>query len=373
MPDIPLSVLDLTPISAGSTAAQAIANTVDLARHAERAGYDRFWLAEHHLNPGVAGASPPLLIGAVAAATSTIRVGSGAVQTGHRTPLSVVEEFGVLDALFPGRIDLGLGRSGGPRTHTEPAAAEERVVDGVLIPRPFSPSAVLRGPRIRAQLELLRQPGGEPPAYDRIVSAVLELLAGEHRTAEGVDVHAMPGEGAAVQPWVLGSSGGDSAIVAGERGLPFAANYHVSPGTVLSAVAAYREAFRPSARLAEPYVMVSADVVVAPDDATARDLAAGYGPWVHSIRCGAGAIPFPDSAAARAYPWSAEAGALVDDRVRTQIVGSPDTVRSKLTALAAVTGADELLVTTITHDHRDRIASQDLLARAWRDSPEGRG
>ena len=114
--NIPLSVLDLTPISAGSTVAEALRNTVDLARAAERAGYLRYWLAEHHLNPGVAGASPPLVIQAVAAATRTIRVGSGAVQTGHRTPLSVVEEFGILDALFPGRVDLGLGRSGGPRS-----------------------------------------------------------------------------------------------------------------------------------------------------------------------------------------------------------------------------------------------------------------
>ena len=117
---LPLSILDLAPISAGSTVAEALRNTVDLARAAERAGYRRYWLAEHHLNPGVAGASPPLLIQAVAQATTTIRVGSGAVQTGHRTPLSVVEEFGILDALFPGRVDLGLGRSGGPRVASRP-------------------------------------------------------------------------------------------------------------------------------------------------------------------------------------------------------------------------------------------------------------
>ena len=138
--NIPLSVLDLTPISAGSTVAEALRNTVDLARAAERAGYLRYWLAEHHLNPGVAGASPPLVIQAVAAATRTIRVGSGAVQTGHRTPLSVVEEFGILDALFPGRVDLGLGRSGGPRSIADGPAEDpqEHVVGGVLIPRPFS-------------------------------------------------------------------------------------------------------------------------------------------------------------------------------------------------------------------------------------------
>ncbi|GAA1847320.1 LLM class flavin-dependent oxidoreductase [Pseudonocardia ailaonensis] len=362
---LPLSVLDLVPISAGSTPAEALRNTLDLARHAERAGYRRFWLAEHHLNPGVAGASPPLLIGAVAQATATIRVGSGAVQTGHRTPLSVVEEFGILDALHPGRIDLGLGRSGGPRIRREPPAAGRRVVGGVLIPEGYSPAGLLRSPRIRAQLELLRQPEATTPAYDRIVDDVLGLIAGDHKSGEGVEVHAMPGEGAAVEPWVLGSSGGDSAVVAAERGLPFAANYHVSPGTVLDAVAAYRAAFRPSAQRAKPYVMVSADVVVGPDDATARELAAGYGPWVHSIRSGAGAIPFPDAAGAAEYPWPQEAQELVADRVDTQFVGSPATVVGRLKDLQRVTGADELLVTTITHRHSDRVASQTLLAREW--------
>ena len=136
--------------------------------------------------------------------------------------------------------------------------------------------------------------------------------------------------GPPVEPWVLGSSGADSAVVAGERGLRFAANYHVSPGTVLDAVEAYRAAFRPSPELDRPYVMVSADVVVGPDDATAERLAAGYGPWVHSIRTGAGAIPFPDEADARSYPWTAADRELVDDRLRTQFVGSPATVVDRL-------------------------------------------
>jgi len=364
--NVPLSVLDLCPISAGSTVAQALRNTVDLARGAERAGYRRYWLAEHHLNPGVAGASPPLLIQAVAAATSTIRVGSGAVQTGHRTPLSMVEEFGILDALYPGRIDLGLGRSGGPRSLPERTdEPRERVVGDVLIPKPFSFAGLIGSPRFRAQIELLRQPEAKTPAYDRIVDDVLDLIAGRYRSSDGVEVHAVPGEGAAVEPWVLGSSGADSAVVAGERGLRFAANYHVSPGTVLDAVEAYRAAFRPSPELDRPYVMVSADVVVGPDDATAERLAAGYGPWVHSIRTGAGAIPFPDEADARSYSWTAADRELVDDRLRTQFVGSPATVADRLAALRAVTGADELLVTTITHRHEDRVASQTLLAQEW--------
>ena len=154
-----------------------------------------------------------------------------------------------------------------------------------------------------------------------------------------------------------GRRGGARAAVRG--------NYHVSPGTVLDAVQSYREAFRPSAELSRPYVMVSADVVVGPDDDAARRLAAGYGPWVYSIRTGAGAIPFPDETAAAAHPWTPAERELVDDRLRTQFVGSPATVADRLEALRAVTGADELLVTTITHRHEDRVASQALLAREW--------
>jgi alkanesulfonate monooxygenase SsuD/methylene tetrahydromethanopterin reductase-like flavin-dependent oxidoreductase (luciferase family) len=204
MPATPLSVLDLTPVSSGSSVAEALHNTIDLARHAERLGYRRYWLAEHHLNPGVVGAVPELVIQAVAAATGQIRVGSGAVQTGHRTPLSVVEAFGTLDALYPGRIDLGLGRSGGPRAPREQAANGSRIVGGVVIPKPFSFAGLLGSPR--------------------------ELVA---------------------------------------------------------------------------------------------------------------------------------------DRVDTQFVGSAATVAGQLAALPDVTGADELLVTTITHDHADRVRSYELLAKEW--------
>jgi alkanesulfonate monooxygenase SsuD/methylene tetrahydromethanopterin reductase-like flavin-dependent oxidoreductase (luciferase family) len=360
---VPLSVLDLSPIAAGSTVADALANTVDLARATEELGYRRFWLAEHHLNPGVAGASPALLMQAVAAATTTIRVGSGAVQTGHRTPLSVVEEFGTLDALHPGRIDLGLGRSGGPKgPKRDNGHTERRVIDGVVVPAPVSLAALLQSPRFRAQRELISQPGAEPPAYTRVVDDVLALVGGTYRSSEDVPVHATPGEGAAVQTWVLGSSGGESADVAGALGLPFAANYHVSPATVLDAVEGYRAAFRPSGTLERPHVMVSADVVVGHDDAHARELAAGYAPWVQSIRTGAGAIPYPDAAGAAGYDVDA---ALVTDRVETQFVGDAATVVDRLAALRDLTAADELLITTITHTHADRVASYRRLAAEW--------
>ncbi|WP_433296649.1 LLM class flavin-dependent oxidoreductase [Pseudonocardia sp. CA-142604] len=371
VPVTPLSVLDLSPISSGSTVAEALQHTVDLARHAERLGYRRFWLAEHHLNPGVAGSVPALLIAAVARETHRIRVGSGAVQTGHRTPLSVVEEFGTLDALYPGRIDLGLGRSGGPRTPSrapapvESVAVGTRTVGGVVIPSRFSHAGLLASPRFRAQAALIRQPDARTPPYPEVVEQVLALFEGSYRTPEGVAVQAVPGSKAGVEPWILGSSGGESAEVAGARGLPFAANYHVSPSSVLEAVEGYRGAFRPSARLAAPYVMVSADVVVGPDDETARELAAGYAPWVRSIRTGVGAIPFPTPAEAAALTWTDEERKLVADRVATQFVGSAGGVVDRLRALRDVTAADELLITTITHGHADRVRSYELLATAW--------
>jgi luciferase family oxidoreductase group 1 len=168
-----------------------------------------------------------------------------------------------------------------------------------------------------------------------------------------------------VQVWILGSSGGQSAEVAGSNGLRFAANYHVSPATVVEAADGYRAAFRPSADLDQPYVSVSADVVVAEDEATARELAAGYAPWVRSIRSGEGAIAFPTPEQARMHTWTAADCDLVADRVDTQFVGSPGQVASKLEQLRDATGADELIITTITHDHADRVRSYQLLAEEW--------
>ncbi|MEW2522880.1 LLM class flavin-dependent oxidoreductase [Actinacidiphila alni] len=378
---VPLSILDLSPISSGSTAAQALHNTVDLARRAEAAGYARYWLAEHHLTTGVAGVSPALVIQLVAAATSHIRVGAGAVQLGHRTPLSVVEEFGLLDALFPGRIDLGLGRTGfrkpaangaapaAPAAPPAPRRTEPRYTpEGLLIPAPFDFTQLLGSPLLARYTQLVQYPGAELPDYRDQLDQILGLLRGDYRTPEGLEAHAVPGEGADLQVWVLGSSGGASAKAAGALGLPFAANYHVSPAAVIEAVDAYRKAFVPSAVLDEPHVLVSADVVVADDDATARHLASPYALWVHSIRSGRGAIPFPTPEEAAAHPWTAQERALVEDRVRTQFAGAPDTVVERLRTLQQATGADELLVTTITHDHQDRIRSNDLLAEAWRRS-----
>jgi alkanesulfonate monooxygenase SsuD/methylene tetrahydromethanopterin reductase-like flavin-dependent oxidoreductase (luciferase family) len=379
MATTPLTVLDLVPISSGSNAAEALQNSIALARATESFGYARYWFAEHHLNPGVAGTSPAVVLALTADATSTIRIGSGAVQLGHRTALSTVEEFGLIDALHPGRLDLGLGRSGGrppQQQDREPAlvgaarqgdAAREnrRAPNGLLLPPKFSVEKLLGSPRFKMQKTLLQLPGASPQDYAEQVADILALLQGTYRSPDGVEGHAVPGEGADVQVWILGSSGGQSASVAGENGLRFAANYHVSPATVIEAAEGYRAAFRPSADLERPYVSVSADVVVAKDEAKARELASGYGLWVRSIRSGEGAIDFPTPREARAHTWTDEDRALVADRVDTQFVGSPGQVADKLEQLQEATGADELIITTITHDHADRVRSYRLLAEEW--------
>ncbi len=377
---IPLSILDLAPISAGSTAQQALRNTIDLAQHAEQWGYRRYWLAEHHF-VSVASSSSITLIGLVAAATTRIRVGSAAVQVGHHTSASIVEAFGTIDALYPGRLDLGLGRSGHRRTQfgaqpTHPKAGHPvadtvtgrpQVRAGVVVPPPFDPGRITDKSKFLASLGALQQQGAQAPDFPDQIDEVRALLNGTYRGAEGVALHAVPGEGAQVQLWLFGSSAGETAELAGKLGLPFAAAYHVSPGTALDAVAAYRAAFRPSADLAEPYVVISADVVVAPDDARAQHLAATYGHWVHSIRSGAGAAEYLDPDAAT--PLTPEQHRLVDDRLATQFVGSPRTVVERLQALQRVTGANELLVTSITHRHEDRLESHRLLADAWGRAP----
>ncbi|GAA3788813.1 MsnO8 family LLM class oxidoreductase [Streptomyces chiangmaiensis] len=372
MSGIPLGVLDLVPISSGSTAAEALRNTIDLAQQTERFGYTRYWFAEHHLNPGVAGTSPAVVLALTASATSTIRIGSGAVQLGHRTALSTVEEFGLIDALHPGRLDLGLGRSGGrppgqtagPRPTTTPVV-DGHAPNGLKIPPRFSPEHLIGSPRFLLQQQLLHQPGAAPQDYGEQIDDILALLRGDYRSTDGTEAHAIPGEGAEVQVWILGSSGGQSADVAGRNGLRFAANYHVSPATVLEAAEGYRAAFQPSDHLDKPYVSVSADVVVAEDDETARELATGYGLWVRSIRTAEGAIPFPTPEQARAHAWTEGDRTLVADRVDTQFVGSPVRVADQLEQLQEATGADELIITTITHDHADRVRSYRLLADEW--------
>ena len=378
---IPLGILDLVPVTSGSDGHQAVCNALDLVQVAEQLGYRRYWFAEHHLNPGVAGTTPALLIAMAGAATQKIRLGSGGVQSGHRTALSVVEEFGLLDAMHPGRIDLGLGRSGGRSFFkeklaksagetTSPGEARPKRTDrytenGVLIPVAPSLRHLVDAPRLALTAHMLQQDGAKTADYSQLVTEILQLLDGAFRSSDGLDPHPVPGTGAAVEPWVLGSSSGESATLAGRLGLRFAASYHISPSTALEAAEAYREAFVPTEELDHPYVAVSADVVVAPDDESAHLLASGYGLWVLSIRRGEGAIPFPDPDRALDHRWSAEDRALVRDRVATQITGSPRSVARQLGRLRDAFGADELIVTTITHRHLDRVRSYALLAHEW--------
>jgi luciferase family oxidoreductase group 1 len=373
-PSVPLSVLDLSPVPAGGTAADALRDTLDLARAAEAAGYRRYWVAEHHLNPGVASSSTPVLAGLVASATSTIRVGSGAVQMPMTPPLQIVEQFGTVAAVHPGRVDLGLGRFdihkilARIRERSVPAAdapppPPSRYVDGLLLPTPGR----VPGADFSWITTLADRMGidGEAPDHGAQVREILAYLGGTATGPDGSPIHALPAEGADLDVWLLGSSPGISAQTAGALGLPFAVNYHTIPTTVLDTVAAYRAAFVPSTTLEHPRVMVSADVVVGASDRAAEELAAPYGQWVLDIRSGRGAQPYVTPAQARAREWSEDERAGVADRVDTQFVGSPETVRDGLEILVKATGADELLVTTITTDHADRLRSYTLLAEAW--------
>jgi alkanesulfonate monooxygenase SsuD/methylene tetrahydromethanopterin reductase-like flavin-dependent oxidoreductase (luciferase family) len=368
---VPLSILDLSPISEGCDAATALRNTVDLAKHAERWGFKRYWIAEHHF-VSVASSSPAVLIGQIAAATERIRVGAAAVQLGHTTAPSVVESFGILDAFHPGRIDMGVGRSGQRRreaakkpSDTTKPKRELRTEwldrDGVVIPPPFDIRTIITD-ALRAQMSVLQQPEAVSPDFADQIDDILAMLNGTYHVGE-YELHAVPGERSALTPWVFGSSKGQSAQVAGARGLPFVASYHITPATALDAIDAYRAAFAPSAFLSEPYVVVSADIVVADDTETARHLASTYGRWVYSVRKEGGAMPYPNPDTAG--PLSDEQIAVVKDRTATQFVGDPDDVAEKLATLQRVTAADELVVTSVTHRHADRLRSHELIAKRW--------
>ncbi len=291
MTHTPLTILDLVPISSGSDAAQALRNSIELAQYAEDLGYARYWFAEHHLSPGVAGTSPAVVIALIAASTHRIRLGAGAVQLGHRTALATVEEFGLLDALYPGRIDLGPGRSGGKGKPAPPVLRAPRpprreasvTPEGLLLPPAFDHSALLASPRFGLIKALLLQPGAEAQDYTEQIGDILALLRGTYATADGVEAHVIPG-GAS-----RGSSRGSLArCAAGERahrsqaptGCASAANYHVSPTSVVEAVDGYRAAFKPASDtygVSVPHVSVSADVVVAEDEDTSAR--AGRGLW----------------------------------------------------------------------------------------------
>ncbi|MCU1407335.1 MAG: class flavin-dependent oxidoreductase [Glaciihabitans sp.] len=375
----PLSVLDLVLVSAGETPAEALENSISLAVAAEKLGYARYWIAEHHLYPGGAGGAAYMLAPVIARATSTIRVGTAVTVIDNYSPVHAAEIAGTAAALGGRGFDLGIGR-GGPSVDQLESSREKnaKIASGELAIGPNGPSRVVDGVTLpafstlpvaveRAALNdrLLSRSPGAPADFAGQVTDVLGFLDGSYRSPDGLEVVASPALGADVQVWVHGSSPGLSASVAGSLGLPFGANYHNFPQLVLETVAAYREAFVPSETLAAPHVIVSADVLVAETDERAAWLASPFGHWLYDIRTTYQAQPYRSPGDVAALGWDADHEAMVTDRVQARIVGSPATVVERLRALALATGADELLVTTSAHSNADRIESYRLLAEAW--------
>jgi luciferase family oxidoreductase group 1 len=320
---IPLSVLDLSPIVEGGTAAQSFRNTVDLAQHAERWGYRRFWLAEHHNMPGIASAATAVLIGQVGAATSRIRVGAGGIMLPNHAPLQVAEQFGTLESLFPGRVDLGLGRA--PGTDHAAAAALRRTLNS------------------------------NP---DEFPHDVLEVMAFLREPQPQQRVLAVPGAGLRVPIWILGSST-FGASVAAELGLPYSFASHFAPAMLFEAMSVYRERFKASESLAEPYLMLGVNVVAAETDDEARLLASSGRQSFASLRAGR-PIQLPPPSQEWARDPSEPADPL--QRPRVSFVGSAATVQAQMRDFVARTGADELIIVSHIYDHAARLRSYEIAA-----------
>ncbi|CAA9306608.1 MAG: Luciferase-like monooxygenase YhbW [uncultured Gemmatimonadaceae bacterium] len=323
---VPLSVLDLSPVPEGSDAGQALRNSLDLARHAEALGYNRYWMAEHHNMPGIASAATAVALAHVAAGTRTIRVGAGGVMLPNHSPLVIAEQFGTLAALHPGRIDLGLGRAPGSDMITARAMRLDLMADADDFPRD-----------------------------------VVELLGYFRPAAPGQAVQAVPGAGLDVPVWILGSST-FGAQLAAMLGLPYAFASHFAPAQMTEATAIYRERFRPSERLAAPHVMLGVNVFAADTDAEARRLFTSLQQAFLNLRTGRpGKLPPPvDETDARlADP---RARAMLANALACSVVGGPDTVRRGLAEFVARTGPDELMVTAQIFDHAARRRSFEILA-----------
>jgi luciferase family oxidoreductase group 1 len=322
---IPFSVLDLSPIIAGGDAALAFRNTLDLARHVERLGYKRYWLAEHHNMRGIASAATAVVIGHVAGGTSTIRVGSGGIMLPNHAPLVIAEQFGTLESLYPGRIDLGLGRA--PGTDQTAARALRRYLAG---------------------------------GADNFPQDVVELQAYFRPAEPGQAVQAVPGAGLTVPIWLLGSSL-FSAQLAAVLGLPFAFASHFAPDHLQDALQVYRSRFRPSEQLERPHVMLGVNVFAAATDAEARRHFTSLQQAFVNLRRGTpGQLPPPvDSTDGL---WSAMEQAGLDHSLRYAVVGSPETVQRGLAAFIAETQADEIMVTAQMFDHAARLRSFELVA-----------
>jgi luciferase family oxidoreductase group 1 len=324
---VPFSILDLAPIVEGGDAGLALRNALDLARHGERLGYRRFWMAEHHSMPGIASAATAVALAYVGAGTSTIRIGAGGVMLPNHAPLVIAEQFGTLESLFPSRVDLGLGRAPG----TDQAAA----------------------------YALRRNLASDENQFPRDVVELIEYFKG----GEGRRVRAIPGEGLAVPVWILGSSL-FGAQLAAMLGLPYAFASHFAPAAMDDAIRIYRDRFQPSEQLDRPYVMLGYNVFAADSDEQARLLATSIEQAVVALRTGQpGKLrpPLPDYR--QTLPPAA--AAMVDQFLSCAAVGAPATVKAAVEEFVHRTGADELMITSQIYDHEARLRSFEILADAF--------
>ncbi len=323
---VPYSLLDLAPVCEGDTPARAFANMVELARHADALGYARYWLAEHHNMPGIASAATAVLIGHVAGATSRIRVGSGGVMLPNHAPLQVAEQFGTLASLYPGRIDLGLGRA--PGTDQATTRALRRYYEGA----------------------------------DAFPQDVVELLRYFEPAQPGQPVQAVPGAGLDVPVWILGSSL-FGARLAAALGLPYAFASHFAPAALEDAAALYRREFKPSARLAAPHLMLALNVVGAATDAEARRLFTTQQQSFVRLRRGMPGLIPPPVDDIETF-WQPHEKTMVEQALACAVVGAPATLREGIAAFVALHRPDELMLTANVFDHRARLHSFALAAEA---------
>jgi luciferase family oxidoreductase group 1 len=320
---IPFSVLDLSPIVEGSDAAQSLRNTLDLAQHAERWGFQRYWLAEHHGMAGIASAATAVVMAHVAGGTSRIRVGAGGIMLPNHSPLVIAEQFGTLESLFPGRIDLGLGRA------------------------PGSDQATARA--------LRRDLNADPNEFPQ---DVVELMHYFDPVSEGQRVRAVPGAGLKVPIWILGSSL-FGAQLAAQLGLPFAFASHFAPAQMMQAIEIYRSRFRPSEQLARPYVMLGFNVFAADSDEQAQLLSSSMQQAFVNLRSGRPSRLQPPVAGYEERLTPPER-AILEQTLSCSAIGAPGTVRQALEAFVARTGADELMITSQIFDHKARLRSYEI-------------
>ncbi|MER2254327.1 MAG: LLM class flavin-dependent oxidoreductase [Priestia megaterium] len=328
--DIPISVLDLSPVVEGGTVSDSLRNTLDLAQHAEKWGYNRYWLAEHHNMTGIASSATSVVIGHVAAGTSRIRVGSGGIMLPNHSPLVIAEHFGTLESLFPGRIDLGLGRAPGTDQLTAQALRRDRRSDGSDFPEQLAELQEYFKPASKSQMR----------------------------------VKAVPGQGLNIPIWLLGSSG-FSAQLSAQLGLPFSFASHFSPNNTMTALNMYRRYFKPSDVLDKPYAMLGVNVIAADTDREAERLATSMQQqFLNLIRNTPGKLKAPVDNMDEL--WTDFEKASLQQQLGSSIVGSPETIKVKLEQFIEETEADELMINAQIYDHKARLRSYEIVSQLFK-------